>query len=39
MKMPEFGKPAVLSSRALQDSIGALSLLDAERVKEKTGLL
>jgi hypothetical protein len=33
--MPLPGKPAVVSSRALQDSIGTLSLLDASRVTEK----
>jgi hypothetical protein len=37
--IPLPGKPAVVSSRALQDSIGTLSLLDACRVTEKTGLL
>jgi hypothetical protein len=35
--IPLPGKPAVVSSRALQDSIGALSLLDAGRVTEKAG--
>ncbi len=32
------GKPAVVSIRALCDSIGTLSLLDAGRVTEKGGL-
>jgi hypothetical protein len=31
------GKPAVVSSRALRDSIGTLSLLDAGRVTKKAG--
>ncbi len=31
------GKPVVVSSRALQDSTGTLSLLDACRVTEKAG--
>ncbi len=35
--MPLPGKPAAVSSRALCDSIGTLSLLDACRVTEKAG--
>ncbi len=37
--MPLPGKPAVVFSRALQDVIATLSLLDDSRVTEKTGLL
>jgi hypothetical protein len=36
--MPLPGKPAVVSSRALQDSNGALALLNAGRVTEKGAL-
>jgi hypothetical protein len=35
--MPLPGKPIVVSSRALQNCIGTLSLLDAGRVTEKAG--
>ncbi len=33
--MPLSGKPAVVSSRVLQDSISTLSLLDTGRVQRK----
>jgi hypothetical protein len=36
--MPLSGKPAVVSSRVLQDRLGTLSLLDAGSVSEKGGL-
>jgi hypothetical protein len=35
--IPLTGKPVVVSSKALQDSIGTHALLDAGRVTEKAG--